>query len=456
MALDWLGDLSAVDGPKYKAIETAIRRAVHDGSIAPGYRLPPVRELSWEAKVTPGTVARAYKTLVDAGLLEAVVGRGTFVAQLQSAPISHEVRNTTFLSPRFPDMGQGALIREAFRKFADEAGYNELHRYPSRETDLVAREAFCRVKKGAPIGAFTVDDVVVASGGQSAITLILQTILKGPSPVVLVDELSYSGFRRAAEICRARSVSVPWDDEGPQIDKLEELILEHGAQVYCGSPEVCNPLARPTSAKRREEVARLAEKYGLHIIDDDCYRMGPHKGLSYRKLVPDLAWYVTSPSKSVTAALRIGFVVAPSGWANRLARTATFSFFGVARPICMAYAYVRNHPTLPGIIHAVRSVMNAQLRVAVNYLGQYDIRWMEDVPFIWLELPYGWRSGEFVQAAEGIGILLKSAEEFGLRRSTTVHAVRIALDGTLSMPDFESAIRKLAGLLDNPPEKITV
>jgi DNA-binding transcriptional MocR family regulator len=100
--------------------------------------------------------------------------------------------------------------------------------------------------------------------------------------------------------------------------------------------------------------------------------------------------------------------------------------------------------------------MNSQLRMAINYLGHYDIQWMDDVPFIWLELPYGWRSGEFVQAAEGIGILLKSAEEFGLRQSTTVHAVRIALDGTLSMAEFEAAIRRLVELLDNPPEKITV
>ena len=457
MENSWLGDLSGSDGPKYKAIETAIRRAIHEGTLAPGYRLPPVRDLAWEAKITPGTVARAYKSLVEAGVLEAVVGRGTFVAQAKiTAPISTEVRNITFLSPRFPDMGQGALIREAFRKFADEADYNDLHRYPSRDTDIEAREAFHRVKKEAPIGPFTVDDIVVASGGQSAITLILQTILKGPSPVVLVDELSYSGFRRAAEICRAQVISVPWDDEGPQVDKLEAAIVDHGAQVYCGSPEVCNPLARATSAKRREEIAALANKYDLHIVDDDCYRMGSHKGLSYRKLAPDHAWYVTSPSKSVTAALRIGFVVAPNGWANRLARTATFSFFGVARPISQAYAYVRSHPSLPGIVQAVRSVMNSQLRMAINYLGHYDIQWMDDVPFIWLELPYGWRSGEFVQAAEGIGILLKSAEEFGLRQSTTVHAVRIALDGTLSMAEFEAAIRRLVELLDNPPEKITV
>src|ERR1051326_7312290 len=57
-----------------------LRRRVQAGSLGPGERLPPVRGLATSLKVTPETVAGAYKRLVDEGYLRGEVGRGTFVA----------------------------------------------------------------------------------------------------------------------------------------------------------------------------------------------------------------------------------------------------------------------------------------------------------------------------------------------------------------------------------------
>ena len=66
-------------GPKYRRLYDALDRAIRSGMLRPGARLPPVRELAWQLKITPGTVARAYQLATDDGLLEATVGRGTFV-----------------------------------------------------------------------------------------------------------------------------------------------------------------------------------------------------------------------------------------------------------------------------------------------------------------------------------------------------------------------------------------
>ncbi|WP_461307644.1 GntR family transcriptional regulator, partial [Albidovulum sp.] len=76
----WLPDLRHHDGPKYLALTRCLREAVRDGSLPEGARLPPVRELAWRLGMTPGTVARAYQIATQEGLLEAAVGRGTFVA----------------------------------------------------------------------------------------------------------------------------------------------------------------------------------------------------------------------------------------------------------------------------------------------------------------------------------------------------------------------------------------
>ena len=81
----WFPDLSTGSGPKYLRLVVAIQKAIEDRQISAGDRLPPVRDLAWQLKVTPGTVARAYSKLTDAGLLEAAVGRGTFVAEPDTA-----------------------------------------------------------------------------------------------------------------------------------------------------------------------------------------------------------------------------------------------------------------------------------------------------------------------------------------------------------------------------------
>jgi len=173
----WQPDLSDAGKSKYKALAQAIREGIVSGQLAGGSKLPPVRDLAYQLGITPGTVARAYTLLTDEGRLIAGVGRGTFVAERKTVG----------------------------------------------ETDLAARQACREMLMTAPIGSFTVDDVITSHGGQHAIVMILQTILHGPAPVVAVDELSYGGFRSAAMLSRAQVVGVPSDADGPLPAALETL-----------------------------------------------------------------------------------------------------------------------------------------------------------------------------------------------------------------------------------------
>ena len=472
----WQPELSGTGRAKYKALAQAIREGIVSRQLAEGDQLPPVRDLAYRIGVTPGTVARAYALLTDEGRLTAGVGRGTFVAaqqnriqSLQDAPVmldsiwdtppSAEISERVhLLSPKMPELGQGPLIREAMQVLADQMVPEHLLNYPSRVTDVAARRACKASLDDNSIGSFDAEDIVTAHGGQSAIIMILQTILHGSAPVIAVDELSYGGFRSAAVMARAQVVGVPWDEEGPQTAALEHLIKTQGVQVFCTSAEVCNPTVRSTTVARRKEIAKLAQRYGIHIIDDDCYRLmrTDHIGPSYRALAPELGWYVTSPSKSLTAALRIGFAVAPKGWAANLVRTSTFHSFGVTRLVTDLYAVMMARPELPEIIEKIKSRIAEDVRGAVNVLGGYALTWSEHVPFLWLELPMGWRAGEFKQQAENVGVLIKAADDFALRDSRSNHAVRIAINGQSTHEEFVGAMRKLREMLDNPPDNISV
>ena len=452
--------LRAAGRAKYLGLARFIREAI-GSRLAPADQLPPVRDLAYRIGVTPGTVARAYGVLIDEGLLLAGVGRGTFVAErvvpvVMTSPSPEVPGMLDLLSPKLPELGQAEMLRQALAAGAKHVPDTDMLRYPSRATDLGARMALSTLLSDAPVGPFGPEDVVVSHGGQAAIMLILQTILRGDGPVVLVDELCYGGFRRACELLRARVIGVPWDNEGPDPVAFARLAKAHDAQVYLSSAEVSNPMGRGASLSRRAAIADIAATLGLHVVDDDCYRNGPFDGPSYRAVLPDLGWYVTSPSKSLTGALRIGFVIPPLAYSAELARNAVSASFGVSRFLTDAFAHLVNHPGRVALSQQIRAGVNVRVALLREHLGGFGLITKTDLPFGWLDLPPGWRAGAFCQAAKAAGVLIRSADDFALRDGRAVQAVRIAVNGQVPPEAFAAGLVILAGLLRQPPGDISV
>jgi Predicted transcriptional regulators len=78
--------------PLYVQIEEQIKTAIASGVLQPGDRLPAVRELALELTINPNTVARAYRELERAGLIDTTPGRGTFVKAAQAPPMAETER----------------------------------------------------------------------------------------------------------------------------------------------------------------------------------------------------------------------------------------------------------------------------------------------------------------------------------------------------------------------------
>lgn len=470
MGTIWPDGLPHSIGAKYKLVAETIRKSIENKSLSVGAKLPPVRELAYQLKITPGTVARAYTELTDEGLLRAEVGRGTFVADRQSdaigiAPIEIDViahnsgggdgYSVNMFSPHLPSVGQAALIQKLLIQIAQNPPSGLMH-YPSRAGARPAREAALQWLSRAPIGRISQSDIVLTNGGQNAISLILQAVLRGRRPAVLVEELSYPGFRRAAELLRADVVPVAMDEHGVIPEALDAAARSYDAQIFCTSPEVHNPTGLFTPLDRREAVVRVAQQRGFYLLEDDCYRHMPADAPSYRMLAPDRTWFVSSISKSITPALRVGLAVAPDGRVSDLRRAVEHGFFGLATPLLDLTAQLLVHPQLDDLLEELQRVTGNYIKAAVNILGAYQLSWRNPVPFLWLTLPDGWRAAAFCQAAEAEGIQIRSAEEYACRTSRTPHAVRLAVNAGVSLETYDAALGRLRNLLDNPPERIGV
>lgn len=459
--------LSTAKGPKYKALADRIRAAVEAGDLAAGAKLPPVRELAYQLEITPGTVARAYKVLTDEGVLQAEVGRGTFVAERltpiqddvwarqESKLVARDPGSVSLFSPRLPDVGQVQAIRAALRKVAD-ADPELFLNYPTRDAYRPVREAVVNWMSDLPLGPVDQHDVVLTHGGQNGLCVVFQTILRGPQPAVLVEDLSYSGFRRAAELMRASVIGVAMDKHGMLPEALEQAARKSAAQLVCLSPEVQNPTGAHMPLERRKALIEVARQHDLQIIDDDCYAFGEARGPSLRALAPDITWHVSSLSKSFTPALRIGFALAPLDRGADLRRVSEYGYFGLSQPLAELARLLLSDPATRELAGRVRARMDDYVRVAVNVLGKFDLTWGASVPFLWLRLPPGWRAAGFSRAAERDGVQVRTADEFALRDGRAPHAVRIAVNAQVPLATFEDAMQRLRALLDNPPEQISV
>jgi DNA-binding transcriptional MocR family regulator len=458
--------LFLADGPKYLALAQGLREAISRGDLAEGAQLPPVRDLAWEAKVTPGTVARAYRILTTEGILEATVGRGTFVAartprlgpplpteaEADARPVAGRL---DLRSPSLPEVGQVAALAESLRRIAGKVDAQWLG-YVTQSGEEGLRAEVVRWLGARVLGALSPLDVVLTHGGQSAVTLILQCVLRGDRPVMLIEDLCYPGFRYAGRLARAEVQGVALDEEGIRPDALEAACRRHMPQVLALTPDAQNPTTGRMSLERRRQIVSIAERYNLQIIEDECYTPRDHDVPTLRALAPDRVWYVGSLSKTVSAALRFGYLLCPAGMGSAGQRAAQQAYFALSRPVAALCHDLFQSGAAAEIRARVLEDFTKRSRMAANILGSHDIAWQPGLPFVWLNLPQGWRSSTFARRAEEAGVLLRPSDHYVMVNGHAPNAVRMALSGEVRLSRLEEGLRQLAQLLSMPPADMAV
>ena len=89
--------------------------------------------------------------------------------------------------------------------------------------------------------------------------------------------------------------------------------------------------------------------------------------------------------------------MAPRAQGGRLRRVAEHGFFGLACPLADLTADLLMRDETYALMDRVRAEMARYIRVAVNVLGGHALNWREDMPFLWLDLPAGWRAAALCQ-----------------------------------------------------------
>ncbi|WP_328749454.1 PLP-dependent aminotransferase family protein [Streptomyces sp. NBC_00285] len=212
-----------------------------------------------------------------------------------------------------PELFDAQGIADAFRAVLQETPsralqYSTTEGEPVLLTALAARMS----ARGLSTGA---DDVLVTTGSQQALSLLATALLE-PGDTVLVESPCYLAALQAFGFAGARVVAVPGDEEGPDPEALEELVVRERPKLLYTVPTFQNPTGRTMSAERRSAVASVAARCGLWIVEDDPYGELRFEGervpwIASHEEAHDRVVLLGSFSKVMAPGLRLGWLRAP-------------------------------------------------------------------------------------------------------------------------------------------------
>ncbi|KQW13168.1 aminotransferase class I/II-fold pyridoxal phosphate-dependent enzyme [Streptomyces sp. Root369] len=258
-----------IEGRRASEIAASVESAVGAGELTPGQLLPPMRELAVELGVNPNTVAAAYRTLRERGVIETSGRRGSRVRSKPATTGRDYIRVEVPAGVR--DVANGnpdpALLPPLAPAFAAaaEQGDREPVLYGEATVDpelaRLAREALDA--DGVPEGP-----LAVASGSLDVIERVLAAHLK-PGDTVAVEDPGWGSLLDLVPALGLRVAPVGVDDEGPRADDVRKA-LESGARALIITDRAQNPTGASVTATRARALRAVLEDHpDILLIEDD-------------------------------------------------------------------------------------------------------------------------------------------------------------------------------------------
>jgi GntR family transcriptional regulator / MocR family aminotransferase len=319
-----------------------VREAIVDGRLRPGQSLPPTREFARSLEVSRNTVSIAYERLTGEGFLRTRVGAGTYVCEHRYTTAAGRPRRRRpeqglqphtrwdMAHPRWDAVGRRLpppaltydfavglpdlslfpfdtwrrmVSRELRTTSIESAAYGDAAGHPGLRT-AIARHI------GAARGVITDPDLVtVTNGAQQAFDLAARALLQ-PGDCVAVEEPGYPPPRMLMRSLGMRVVPVRVDAQG-----LVVAELPGDARLVYVTPAHQFPLGMPMSLARRRELLAWAAEHDAAVIEDDYDSEFRFAGRSPETLYSldghGRVLYVSTFSKTMLPAIRLGYLVAP-------------------------------------------------------------------------------------------------------------------------------------------------
>lgn len=388
---------AAVAAFAYERLAADVASLIESGTLRPGERLPSVRRMSVQRRVSIPTVLQAYQLLESRRVVAARPRSGFYVLPRRESvaprrdglsipdPIAitsgdlivrvlDMIANPTLLplGTALPDpalLPCAALGRMMGRAVRRNATRSATLFTPAGEPELRRQIARRLVDVGS---IATPDDVVVTSGCSEAIWLCLRAITR-PGQTVAVESPCYFGTLQAINTLGLRALEMPTDPStGMSLDALESALARGGVSAVVVNGNVHNPLGyvMPDAAKQR--LMTLLCRHDVPMIEDETYAelyYGPSRPSSLRAFdATGLVLSCGSFSKTLAPGYRVGWTI-PGRYRDTVLHYKLATTVSVAVPTQLAIAEFLASGSFDRHLQKLRRVLQSNVH-----------RWAHEVP----------------------------------------------------------------------------
>ncbi|MDO5289386.1 MAG: PLP-dependent aminotransferase family protein [Pseudomonadota bacterium] len=386
---------------------------IRDRLLAPGTRLPSVRQCAAQHGVSPSTVVAAYDLLLAQGLVQARPQRGFFVrdraarvaqaaqagaprpaataAPRPCAPISAAMLMRGMLQPISdkPQPGMGVLppewidtdpIASSLRKVMRAATLRETGvRYGEPMGDAHLRQVL-----SARLGDMGIDappgQIITTVGATQALDIISRTLLKS-GDTVMVEEPGWAVEFARLSALGLRILPVPRGPQGPDLHVMARYCQAHAGtplapRLYVSVSVLHNPTGASLSAASAHRLLQLAQQHGFYIAEDDSYG---HLAPPYATRLAQLdglqrTLYVGGFAKILSPGWRVGFLAAPPALLEPLMDTKLLSTLTTPSLLERALAHCIEQGQLRRHAERVRARLDSARSRSVKLALQHGCR----------------------------------------------------------------------------------
>lgn len=297
-----------LDRPTARGLANAVSRAIRDGVLPPGTKLPPIRRIAAELALSPTTVSAGWTLLARSGAIHTDGRRGTTVVE-PSAPGAVRYRTalrrqTGFeldLSTGVPDAGLLPNLERAFEHLTTAGtplSYLDEPVLPELADVLHAR------------WPYPPDRLTVVDGAMDALDQVARCVL-GFGDRVVVEHPCFPALVDLVESTGVEVVGVPMDEHGLSAEHLTEALRVPTAAVFL-QPRAHNPTGVSTTRDRAKVLAGLVADAGALVVEDDSAGdIASSPAISLGEWIPAQTVHIRSFSKSHGPDLRLAALSAP-------------------------------------------------------------------------------------------------------------------------------------------------
>ncbi len=262
MGTMWRIDIESFDQdcltqPKYKVLADYIEAAISTGTLLDGQKLPAQRLLADQLKVTHGTVTRAYALAEKRGAVIAKLGAGTYVNT--GLIIRDSDQSIDFSASMQPMLGQQNILSQAMHELANDShALLQMMAYSAdglkRHKRIFSQWLSAKGIENDPA------QLIFTQGAQQGIFTALQ-VLATPGELVIHEQTCYPGLFKAASVLGLNTAGVPLNNEGLDLDSLDEICQKNPVKVLYITPNMQNPTNTRYSHQVLDKLVKLSQKY---------------------------------------------------------------------------------------------------------------------------------------------------------------------------------------------------